>query len=108
LLALTEDVAADLGDAEAAIKYGAASVLQSPNFLFRIEIGEEDPNVPHLLRFTSWEMASRLSYLITAAPPDDELLALADADELQSVDEIEAQAVRLLDDPRARPALVGF
>jgi hypothetical protein len=108
LLALTESVAGDLGDVNAAMKYGAASVLQSPNFLFRVEMGVEDPNVPHLLRYTSWEMASRLSYLITSSPPDDELLALAEADELQGVDTIEAQAVRLLDDPRARPALVGF
>jgi hypothetical protein len=108
LVALSGSIADDLGDVNAGLKHGAASVLQSPNFLFRVEIGVEDPNTPGILRYTSWEMASRLSYLILAAPPDAELVALADADELGSVDAIEAQALRLLDDPRARPALVGF
>ncbi len=108
LVALTETIAADFGDVNAALEYGAASVLQSPNFLFRVELGVADPDLPTVLRFTSWEMASRLSYLITASPPDAELVAAAEADELDSVDAIEAHALRLLEDPRARPALVGF
>jgi len=108
LVALADSIAADLGDPNAGIEHAAASVLQSPHFLFRVEIGVEEPEVPGLLRYTSWEMASRLSYLIVAAPPDAELVALAEADELDAVETIEAQALRLLDDPRARPALVGF
>jgi hypothetical protein len=108
LVALTETITADLGDVNAGMKHAAASVLQSPHFLFRVEVGVEEPEVPGLLRYTSWEMASRLSYLILAAPPDAELVALAEADELDSVEAIEAQALRLLDDPRARPALLSF
>ncbi|MBC8069715.1 MAG: DUF1592 domain-containing protein, partial [Deltaproteobacteria bacterium] len=108
MVALAEAIATDFGDVNAGVKYGVASVLQSPNFLFRVERGVPDPDAPHLLRYTSWEMASRLSYLILAAPPDAELLALAEADELGSADTVEAQALRLLEDPRARPALVGF
>lgn len=108
LVALTAALAGELGDVNASLEFAAASVLQSPHFLFRVEIGVEDPNAPELLRYTSWEMASRLSYLILGAPPDDELVALAENDGLGSVDAIEAQAFRLLDDPRARPALVGF
>jgi hypothetical protein len=108
LVAVADAIAGDLGDVNGGLKHAVASVLQSPHFLFRVEIGVEDPNAPGILRYTSWEMASRLSYLILGAPPDDELVALAEADGLQSVDAIEAQAFRLLDDPRARPALVGF
>ena len=108
LVALTTAIAGDFGDVNVALKYGAASVLQSPNFLFRVELGVPDPDVPSLLRYTSWEMASRLSYLITAAPPDAALVAAAEADGLLDVDAIEAHALRLLEDPRARPALVGF
>jgi hypothetical protein len=108
LVMLTESIAGDLGDVNAAMKHGAASVLQSPNFLFRVEIGVPVPDAPNVLRYTSWEMASRLSYLILAGPPDAELVALAEADGLDSVEAIEQQALRLLDDPRARPALVGF
>jgi hypothetical protein len=108
IVALSEQIATDFGDVNAGVKYGVASVLQSPNFLFRVEVGTPDPNAPKLLRYTSWEMASRLSYLILAAPPDAELVELADADGLDTVDAIEGQALRLLEDPRARPALVGF
>ncbi|HWB78278.1 MAG TPA: DUF1592 domain-containing protein [Nannocystaceae bacterium] len=108
LVQLTATIANDFGDVNKALEYGAASVLQSPNFLFRVELGVEDPNAPGILRFTSWEMASRLSYLIIASPPDAQLVAAAEADELQSVDAIESEALRLLEDPRARPALVGF
>jgi hypothetical protein len=108
LVALTEELAGDLGNVNEAMKYGAASVLQSPNFLFRVEIGEEVVDAPHLLRYTSWEMASRLSYLILNGPPDAKLIELAEADDLQSSDKIEAQARRLLERDEARPALVGF
>lgn len=108
LVAVTETVNADFANVNEALKYGAASVLQSPSFLFRVELGVEDPAAPGLLRFTGWEMASRLSYLILAGPPDAELVAAAEADELRSTAAIEAQALRLLEDPRARPALVGF
>jgi len=108
LLAVTETINADFGNVNEALKYSAASVLQSPNFLFRVELGVEDPAAPGLLRYTGWEMASRLSYLLLAAPPDAELVAAAETDALGSADAIEAHALRLLQDPRARPALVGF
>lgn len=108
LVAVTQTIAADFADPNEALKYGAASVLQSPNFLFRVEMGAEDPELPGLLRYTGWEMASRLSYLILAGPPDAELVLAAEADALGTADEIEAHALRMLDDPRARPALVGF
>lgn len=108
IIATTETIGADFADVNEAIKYGAASILQSPNFLFRIELGVADPASPGLLRYTGWEMASRLSYLILASPPDDDLIAAAEGDALSTADEIEAHALRLLEDPRARPALVGF
>ena len=79
--------AADKMDAPSqGTKYALAVVLQSPHFLFRVAIGEPSssggPSSGGWLRFTSWEMASRLSYLITDAPPDAALRAAAEADEL--------------------------
>lgn len=108
LVGITTTIAADFTDPNEALKYGAAAVLQSPNFLFRVELGEPDPDAPGLVRFTSWEMASRLSYLILAGPPDAALLLAAEADTLRTAQAVEEHALRLLDDPRARPALVGF
>jgi len=67
LLALGSKVAADLGDPVQGLKFMLAGVLMSPHFLFRVEVGEPGPEA---YRYTSWEMASRLSFLLLDAPPD--------------------------------------
>ena len=109
VLAVGEGVAADLGgDVQQGVKFAVATILQSPGFLFRVEVGEPAPDREGMLRFTSWEMASRLSYLILDAPPDDELLAAAEADTLTDPEVVRAEAQRLVDDPRARQALGRF
>ncbi len=93
------------------------SMLQSPAFLYRVELGEgaaplsepfrseSDPAIVHL---TSWEMASRLSYFLWGSTPDDELLAAAEADELLTSEQIAAQARRMLESERARQAVATF
>ncbi len=83
------------------------AMLQSPNFLFRIERGEPDP-ATGLLRLDDHTIASRLSYLVWRSMPDAELMAAADAGELRTTAQIEAQAERLLADPRARGAWWTF
>jgi hypothetical protein len=107
LIALGTGIESDLG-ASQGLKFTLAAVLQSPSFLFRVEVGEPTPGTPGLSRYTSWEMASRLSYLITDGPPDDELLEAARNGELTDDALLEVQARRLVDDPRARPAMVRF
>jgi hypothetical protein len=83
-----------------------AAILESPNFLYLPEVGE--PAVNGVRKLTDWEMASRLSYLIVDAPPDDELVAAAGAGELSNAGQIEAAARRLLDKPAARDGLMAF
>jgi Protein of unknown function (DUF1592)/Protein of unknown function (DUF1588)/Protein of unknown function (DUF1585) len=85
------------------------AALQSPEFLYRVEVdGAIDPSLvgpnagDQIIRLSSYEMASRLSYMIWGSMPDDQLFALADADALQTKDQIAAQARRMLDDPKAR------
>ena len=85
-----------------------AAMLQSPHFLYRTELGEDDPSAPGARRYTSWEMASRLSFFLWSSVPDDALLAAAEAGELTSDDGLRAQAERLLADDRAREAVRGF
>lgn len=108
LVALAQSVGGDLGDPIAGLKFGLAGVLQSPNFLFRVEIGEPDPDQPDLIRYTSWEMASRLSFLLTDAPPDAELREAAELGELTHVDRVRAEAERLIETPAARGSMVRF
>jgi hypothetical protein len=77
------------------------AMLQSPHFLFRVERGASGP-------YAAYESASRLSYLLWDTMPSDDLLAAAARGELTSVDQIEAVARRMLDDPRARSSMDEF
>ena len=56
----------------------------------------------------NYQLASRLSYLIWASPPDRQLSQLADEGKLQDPDVLRQQAERLLADPRSRALFDGF
>lgn len=92
---------------ETGIQIGVQAVLLSPNFLFRAEIDATpgDPT-PHLLE--DHELASRLSYFLWSSMPDDELRASADAGKLRDRNELDAQAKRMLADPRALSLVDNF
>jgi len=78
------------------------TVLQAPATVYREEVGEPVEGAPaEIRRLTDYELASRLSYFLWDSMPDDELLAAASADSLSTTEEIEAQVVRMLQDPRA-------
>jgi len=85
------------------------AVLQSPDFLYRIEWGVPDPagNSQNLLRPSGYEMATRLSYLYWSTTPDDTLWAAAGTGQLLTKDGVMAQATRLLNDQRSH-AVVAF
>lgn len=85
-----------------------AAMLQSPSFLYRVEFGMPDPISDDVVELTSYEIASRLSYLLWNTMPDDLLLEAADADLLRDPAEIERQVRRMLDTPRAREAVKNF
>lgn len=91
-----------------AARYVTAAMLSSPNLVYLAEVGEPDPEDPSRLRYTSTEMASRLSYFAWDAPPDDELLDLAEAGQLVDADVVAEQMERMLADPRANAAMIRF
>jgi hypothetical protein len=107
-VALAGEAATELGGFWSGIEFAVAGFLQSPNFLFRSELGEPDPADPTRRRFTGYEMASRLSFFFWNTTPDDALLDAAEAGELLTLVGIEEQATRLAADPRARLALDIF
>jgi hypothetical protein len=53
-------------------------------------------------------MASRLSYLLWNSMPDQALFDAAEARQLQTPEQVAAQAGRMLKDPRARQAVAAF
>jgi hypothetical protein len=90
-----------LADAGAGLMHTTSALLASPNFLYRVELGEPDP-AGGRFRYTGWEMASRLSYFFWNTTPDVDLLAAAEAGQLLTPEGVRAQVTRLLASPRAR------
>lgn len=81
--------------------------LQAGSFLYNTELG--DPSEPgEVVRLTSYELASELSYLATGGPPDEALTAAAEGGRLSTPDEREAELRRLLRLPGARAQLQSF
>jgi len=85
-----------------------STMLQSPHFLYRPELGDESRAGAEGVPLTAYETASRLSYLFLNSMPDEVLFTAADGNELGSVAEIAAQAERLLAKPQARETIVSF
>jgi len=98
----------DLGRFEDGIQVVIEAALQSPSFLYRAELGAETPIEGDVVPFTSWEMATKLSYMLWNSMPDDVLFAAAEADELRTPEQISAQATRMLEDDKARDLIRNF
>ncbi|HEY0715424.1 MAG TPA: DUF1592 domain-containing protein [Polyangia bacterium] len=98
--------------AEPTFNDGATAVLtamlQSPNLLYRREIGKPDPAKPGQFILTPHEVATNLAYFLTQGPPDDALAQAADAGMLSTNAQLDAHAERLLKTPRGRKALAAF
>ena len=92
-----------------AIRVVLSVMLMSPNFLYRWELAPQAAiKEGALVRFNSYEMASRLSYLLWASMPDEALFAAAAANKLSTPDQIEAEARRMIKDPRTVDTLAEF
>jgi hypothetical protein len=106
-LALFRKVRA-LGDFTFGIQGVLAALLQSPHFLYRPELTAPGTTVGTVVPLGPYQLASRLSYFLLNTMPDAELFAAAKGGRLTSTADIDAQARRLLKDPRAREAVGQF
>lgn len=89
------------------------AMLQSPHFLYRIEVGQTDKATNSTVPLTGWEMASRLSYGLANTMPDPELFAAASEGKLQgNVNDVRAEvrkhATRLLSGTGGQEAIADF
>ncbi|MDQ3032196.1 MAG: DUF1592 domain-containing protein [Myxococcota bacterium] len=99
--ALAATGATELGGVWLGIRYAVATALQSPFFLYRVEIGRDG-------LFDDYELASRLSYLLWDTTPDDELLDAAERGELSTEEGLARQTDRLLASERAQAPIMRF
>jgi Protein of unknown function (DUF1592)/Protein of unknown function (DUF1588)/Protein of unknown function (DUF1595)/Protein of unknown function (DUF1585)/Protein of unknown function (DUF1587) len=95
-------------DFPTAMTLSIETILQSPYFLYRVELGTPIAGRANVVQLGGYEMASRLSYLLWNTMPDDALFASAESGELNDPGGLEKQARRMLTDPRAHAALARF
>ena len=102
LVGFLDEAAAAYGPEEA-VRLLVAALLQSPDFLYRLE-----DEAPETAEVGPYELASRLSYFLWGSTPSDALLDAAASGALATREGVEAEAVRLLSDARAREQVDHF
>lgn len=93
----------DSSDFKTALGDLIATILQSPEFLYRVEFGDSSRKVAGgSLELTAYEMATRLSYLFWGTMPDSSLLKAAESGELKTREGVAKHAARMIEDPKFR------
>ncbi len=81
------------------------TVLQSPDFLYRVERGVGSGEV---LRLSDWEIATRLSFFIFGSPPDEALQDATAGGALSTDEGVAEMAATMLENPNAERMMQGF
>jgi len=89
---------------EVAIRTPLSVILASPGFLYLNEPSTEKQR----RTLTDRELAVRLAYFLWSAPPDAELLSLAEKNALHKPATLRQQVSRLLEDSRSDEFVSGF
>jgi Protein of unknown function (DUF1592)/Protein of unknown function (DUF1588)/Protein of unknown function (DUF1585)/Protein of unknown function (DUF1595)/Protein of unknown function (DUF1587) len=106
LMAFYEDGVA-AGGFENGIRTALQAILASPDFVFRYEPAAAGRiEAGRSYRISDAALASRLSFFLWGAPPDEELAALAEEGKLSGA--LEPQVRRMLADPRAEALATRF
>ena len=89
------------GGFETGIQKGVMAILASTKFLYRAEPLPDDAEPGEVFPVTDLELASRLSFFLWGRGPDEELLTLAETNNLHEESILNEQIERMLADPRA-------
>jgi len=80
----------------AGLQYTVTAALQSPEFIFRTELGDAPTPSTAAVNLTPTELASAISYGIIASPPDAMLVSAADSNQLATPEQVGAEVHRLI------------
>ncbi len=94
-LARTNTIISGLPNQTSKVQFMIELLLNSPNFLYRTEIGTEKP-VNGKINLSEFEAASLLSYALTDTALDSELLMAAENKQLKISQKIQEQIARLI------------
>ena len=92
---------AGVEDLKVAVKRCVLLCLKSPRFLYP-ELPAESDNPD------AYSIASRLSFALWDSIPDEQLRKAAQSGSLLTAEQVDAQAWRMLEDPRARAKMNTF
>jgi hypothetical protein len=95
-------------NAYAGVAYTISALLQSPSFLYQVEVGEVDSDDGSRKKLTSTEIATRMAFFLTDRPPDEALIDMAEAGKLKTPEQIKAVALQLVESEGAKAALDAF
>jgi hypothetical protein len=83
-------------------------LLASPNFIFRVEQPARDLNDSSRTRLDDYSLATRISFVLWDAPPDEELLDAAASGALRTERGLGKQVDRLIASPRFERGVRDF
>lgn len=101
----------EVGNAESyakGVELVIQAVLQSPQFLYRVDSLRAPTPETGAIALGGYEMASRLAFTLWGSVPDQELMAAADDGQLRTPADVEREARRLLADKRAHDIVRDF
>lgn len=90
------------------LKFAVSAILQSPDFLYRVELGTPSPADGGRNKYTDFEMASRLASLLWVSVPDESLLNAAASGKLATAAGVLAQAKTMIASQKARQSFANF
>lgn len=102
------EAAAVYDDFNKGLEFGIAALLQSPYFLYRMELGTPSAENPGQREFTGRELATKLSLFLWNDIPDEELLASVADGSIDTREGLFVQAKRMLEDPKAKEGVSEF
>ena len=84
------------------------AILISPDFIFIVDQREADPDRPGFDRLDNFSLASRLSFFLWNAPPDEALLAAAESGDLYDDETLLRETNRMLASSRLESGMRAF
>ena len=89
-------------DFSTAMKLVASATISSPRFLYLYDRRSDAGDTPDPKEASDIELASRLSFFLWGSLPDEELMSLAKADQLNSPETLRQQVDRMLHDRKLK------
>jgi hypothetical protein len=97
-----------VGGFENGISAALEAILASPHFIFRFEELPAKSKPGERYAINDVDLASRLSFFLWGAPPDETLMSLARQQGLSKAGVLESQTKRMLADPRSDALATRF